>query len=186
MPKSALLVLDMQPDIAAFHQGGIEPVVATIKDLIAWARTQSIPIIYSRVAFRPSYVDAFPGAAQMLKPRNMLREDLPGSGIIPELAPQADDIVITKRRVGVFYQTDFELILRSLGSQTLIYTGMSTARVVESTVREAHNRDFQNIVVSDATTATSDELHQAALRSMGDWFAKIKTAAEVKALDFAP
>jgi nicotinamidase-related amidase len=133
MPKSALLVLDMQPDIAAFHQGGIEPVVATIKDLIAWARTQSIPIIYSRVAFRP-------------------------------------------------YQTDLELVLRSLGSQTLIYTGMSTARVVESTVREAHNRDFQNIVVSDATTATSAELHEAALRSMGDWFAQIKTAAEVKAV----
>ncbi len=85
-----------------------------------------------------------------------------------------------KRRTGAFYMTDLELVLRGMGVTTLIVTGMSTARAVESTVREAHNRDYGCVVVSDACLADTPQLHEHALESMGDWFATIVTTAQAR------
>ena len=178
---TALLILDMQNDIMSFHGGDehIKHVVHTIADLAGWARRSSIPVIYSRVAYRSSYVDGLPGMP-ILKERHLLDERRPGSAIIDELKPADDDVVITRKRSGGFYNNELEVILRSLRVETLLFTGMSTARVVESTVREAHCRDFRNVVVSDGCAATSMELHDNALRSMADFFATIMTSAEVK------
>lgn len=178
----ALLILDMQNDILAFHQRDhhVEEVIRTIKGLADWAHASNVPVIYSRVAFRPSYVDALPGMP-IIKERHMLDETQRGSAIIDELKPEENDTVVVKRRIGVFYNTDLEVVLRSMRAQTLLFTGMSTSRVVESTVREAQNRDFKNIVISDGCAATSPELHENSLRSMADFFAEIMTAAEAKA-----
>lgn len=182
-----LLVLDMQNDIVkgAFsheeQRDNIDKVIETIRGLTTWARTSGVPIVYSRVAFRPSYVDTltFPlYAVQYMKEGHLLEDGTPGADIIDELTPQPGDIVVVKRRVGVFYGTDLEVVLRGLGARTLLYTGTSTARVVESTVREAHSRDFTSVVISDGCFATKEELHRNALASIADWFGQVMPAQE--------
>lgn len=179
---AALLILDMQNDIRQFHgkPEELKQLIGNIKSLADWARSAGITVIHSRVAFRPSYVDCMPHAAAFLKERNMLNESLPGSASIPELAPQPGDIDIVRRRVSAFYNTDLEVVLRGLKANTLLLTGMSTARVVESTARDANDRDYNAIVVSDCCDADTHEKHENALKAIADFFGKVMTAEEVK------
>ena len=178
----ALLVIDLQNDVIDLYgrTPWMERVITNIAGLIACGRERAIPIVYIRVAFRASFVDVMPDKP-MIQERNMMRETDRGADVIDELRPHPLDAIVTKRRTGGFYMTDLELVLRGLGAKTLIVTGMSTARAVESTVREAHNRDFKSIVVSDACLADTPEIHEHALESMGDWFAEIRTSAAVHA-----
>ncbi|WP_425417609.1 cysteine hydrolase family protein [Oricola indica] len=174
----ALLVLDMQNDIMGFQDKDALPaVVATIGRLLSWARSSRVPVIYSRVAFRPGYVDALP-QLPTVKTYGILDETKPGSDVIDELAPQEGDIVVVKRRVGAFYNTELELVLRSLGIGTLLLAGVSTDRVVESTVRDASDRNFRNIVVSDGCTSSTDGRHKSALESIAGFFGEVMSADE--------
>lgn len=172
----------MENDIIAFQprDAWVEGTLATVADLIAWARSKQVPVVYVRVAHRPSYVDAPPHAAAHLKSRKMLLDGARGAEIVDELKPQPDDPVVIKRRTSGFYNTELEVVLRGLGARTLLFTGKSTARAVESTVREARDRDFTCIVVSDGCLAGTRVLHDNALNAMGDWFAEVMTAAEAK------
>lgn len=181
MADTALLVLDMQEDIVSMHKEvkEIPAVIQEIAGLIAWARERSIPIVYSRVAFRPSYVDTMPRMPQ-IKQYGVLNETQPGSQIIGALKPAPEDSIVIKRRTGVFYNTDLEIVLRGLGARTLIFTGLSTPRVIESTVREGESRDFNCVVASNGCMAETLEQHRNSLTAMGNWFAEILTAAEIK------
>jgi ureidoacrylate peracid hydrolase len=57
--------------------------------------------------------------------------------MLPELAPQANDVVLNKHRFSGFYETDLDCTLTRLGIRSLIVTGCTTSLCVESTVREA-------------------------------------------------
>jgi len=178
MTGVALLVIDMQYDMFVLNPKD-DRAVANIANLIAWARTKKIPIIYSRVTFRSSYVDEQPFAPH-IKQRQLLLETSRGSEILDELKPASDDIVIIKHRASVFYCTELEIMLRALGVNTLLFSGFSTSRAIESTVRDGHNRDIRCIVASDCCFARNAELHANALKSMADWFGQIMTAEEIK------
>lgn len=179
----ALLVVDMQNEIVKGRLAKPENVeryagvAQTIGDLLNSARSRRIPIVYTRVCFRPSYVDAHPHSpairVQALKTGEWSAE------IVDELKPAPEDVIVDKRRSGAFYGTDLEIVLRNLEVRTLIVTGLATNRAVESTVREAHSRDLECVVVSDATAAGSEELHLNALRSIADWFGKVMSASEI-------
>lgn len=176
---TGLLVLDMQNDIMGFQPKETLPgVIGVIGQLVHAAREAGVPVIYTRVAFRPTYLDALP-QLPALKQYRMLDETQPGSAIIDELAPQPSDVVVLKRRVSAFYNTDLDLVLRALGIGTLIYTGISTDRVVESTARAASDRDYRNIVVSDGCAAATPERHRAALDSIADFFGEVATSQAV-------
>jgi nicotinamidase-related amidase len=73
----------------------------------------------------------------------------PGHDIILELYPQAGEPVIDKPGKGAFYQTDLELILKNRGIETLLVCGVTTEVCVDTTVREANDRGFRCIVLSD-------------------------------------
>lgn len=182
--NTALLVLDMQNDVMKFQPAETLPLLFDrISRVIAWARNGNIPVIYSRVAYRSSYVDTLP-QLPAIKEYHLLDETQPGSAVVEALKPQDNDVSIIKRRVSAFYNTDLELVLRSLGVRTLLYTGVSTARVVESTARCASDRDFRNIVISDGCAADTPEKHENALKSIQDFFGTVMTFNEmVKALD---
>ena len=179
----ALLVLDMQNDIVNFHgkDEHLTRLIANIKDLASWARAHDIPVIHSRVAFRAGYIDAPSHHVPLLRERGILDETLPGSWFIEELAPQQGDITLPpRRRVSAFYNTDLEVVLRRLQVHTLLFTGMSTARVVESTARDASDRDYRAVVVTDGCSADTREKHENALKSIADFFGELMTIDAVK------
>jgi nicotinamidase-related amidase len=88
----------------------------------------------------------------------------PGHDIIPELYPIKGEPVIDKPGKGAFYQTDLELMLRNRGIETLLVCGVTTEVCVNTTVREANDRGFRCIVLSDCCASYFPEFHDVGLR----------------------
>ena len=88
-----------------------------------------------------------------------------GHSLVDELAPA--DYTVEKVAYSAFYQTRLEYIMRALGIDTLIIGGIVTNGGVASTVRDAHLRNIETILLSDGSAAFKDDVHEATLISLG-------------------
>ena len=84
----------------------------------------------------------------------------PGHDIIAELYPATGEPVIDKPGKGAFYQTDLDLMLRNRGIDTLFVCGVTTEVCVNTTVREANDRGYRCIVLSDCCASYFPEFHE--------------------------
>lgn len=160
-----------------------EPLLLGLKQAIDAAREAGIKVIYVRLAFRPGYPDVSPDnrSFSMIAAHagDAFSEPSPALQIHPQVSPQADDIVVVKKRVSAFAGSDLELVLRSLQINHLILTGVATSGVVLSTIREAADKDYRLTVLSDACLDGDDEVHrvltekvftsQAEVVSVSEW-----------------
>ena len=88
----------------------------------------------------------------------------PGWEIVPEVAPIEGEWVIDKPGKGAFYATEFDLILRNNGITHLVFTGITTDVCVHTTIREANDRGYECLLLSDCTGATDYNNYLAALQ----------------------
>lgn len=173
--KTAVIVVDMQNDFgskggmfdrAGIDISGIQQVVGPTAKVLASARPAGVKIIYLKMGFRPDLSDIgssdSPNRVRHLRfdvgktvrspdgrESRILIRDTWNTDIVPELKPQADDIVIYKHRFSGFYQTDLETRLQRLGIKYLIFTGCTTSVCVDSTVRDAMFRDYSCVLLKD-------------------------------------
>jgi nicotinamidase-related amidase len=189
---SIYLVLDMQNDLVAEEgPSGKGPLGQQVRErgiigktarAIAAARAAGLRVGFVRVGFSPDYREApstsviFNGARQ----HGLFKLGSWGTEVHQALAPQPGDFDIVKHRVGAFYGTSLEPILRAHGIKRIFCSGVSTVAVVNSTVREAHDRDYVVTVLEDCCAAASAEDHEAAIRAL-QRFAAFTT---VDAVDF--
>jgi biuret amidohydrolase len=184
MPNNtALIVIDMQLDFCGV--GGLSSVSGTdlkmmrepiepIRCVLAAARAFGMKVIYTREGHRPDGADLTAvkrfrsrlGGAGVGDPsplgRILIRGE-PGHSIIPELAPQAGDPIIDKVGSGCFYDTEMDHLLRNAGIGNLIFVGVTTECCVHTSIREASDRGFDNLLITDCTAAVTRELKQAAI-----------------------
>ncbi len=188
--RSVLIVVDMQNGFvhangscakAGFPVAALGGAVAPCVELIAAARRAAVPIVYTRYTYRSDFRDG----GFMLKEKFPILEDAKAlvagtwdQAIIDELPQEAGDFVIDKNRPSAFYGTPLDSYLKGLGVEDVVVCGVTTNCCVETTVRDAAQRDFRTFVVSDAVAEWEDDRHQAALKTMALLFAHPLTVAQ--------
>jgi nicotinamidase-related amidase len=125
-----------------------------------------MPIIYVRVARRPDLKDA-PRPPLGTPPGSSgapsLIEGSDGAAIVAELAPRPEDVVITKHTTSPFHTTDLGVYLRRFEISTLLLTGYSTTGVVEGSLRDARDQDYDCVVVRDCCAAATVQEHETCM-----------------------
>ncbi|RLQ94030.1 cysteine hydrolase family protein [Falsibacillus albus] len=159
--KKALLVMDLQNGIVSRYADKPE-VLTPFQKAVEAARKAEIPVVFVRVAFREGYPE-ISGQNKMFsaigKHGGMVQSEA-STQIHESLAPRADEPIVTKRRVSAFSGSDLEVVLRGLGADQLILTGIATSGVVLSTLREAADKDYGLSVLSDACLDGDEEVHR--------------------------
>ena len=159
---TVLLVMDIQPMTIKMVGDNAPALTGALKKAIAGARSAGIPVIYVVVGFRKGFPELGSGSSTMFArlrqagPMPDLEEPLK---VDPSIAPAADEIVVTKRRVSAFAGSDLEVILRGHRFEHLVLAGVSTSGVVLSTVVEAADKDYRLSVLSDGCVDTDPEIH---------------------------
>jgi ureidoacrylate peracid hydrolase len=176
LSKTAVLVVDMQNDFGVkgglFDRAGIDlrDIRATIPPtarVLASARSIRVPVIYIKVGFRPDLSDLYQpgpirdrwlaygvgGSTQSPDGREsrVLIRDTWNTDIVEELKPEPGDIEVYKHGYSGFHETELDAVLKGLGVKYLIVTGCTTSVCVETTIRDAHSRDYHCILLEDCT-----------------------------------
>lgn len=102
-------------------------------------------------------------------------------GIIPEVAPQAGELVLNKVSRSAFTSTGLDQILRNIGLDTLIVTGVFTNSCIEMTARDAADRGYKCVIVDDACATFTQDMHDAVLRTFSFLYGKVQRTDDVVA-----
>jgi nicotinamidase-related amidase len=159
--RKALLLLDFER-LVIDQIPSAGPLVERVAALLAEARRAGLLIVHVHVAFRPGHpeVSARNVMFRGVKEHGLMLRGSAESGFDPRLAPDEDEVTITKTRVGAFRATPLDQILRANDVDVLLIAGINTSGTVLSTVRDAADRDYELIVVSDCCADPDEELHR--------------------------
>ena len=159
--------MDLQNGIVKNYITDDSSLLERAASVIATARGNGIPVIHVHVGFRPGFPEVnernplFGAVKTSPERQSMFVGD--GPEIHEKVAPQNDEVVITKHRVSSFSSSDLEQVLRAANIDTLILFGIATSGVVLSTLVEAADRDYKIFVIRDCCADQDDELHRALL-----------------------
>ncbi|SNT57309.1 Nicotinamidase-related amidase [Tardiphaga sp. OK246] len=180
---TALVIIDMQRDF--MEPGGfgetlgndvsqLASAVAPIAAVLKAARETGMMVVHTREGHLPDLSDAPPAKIERGAPSLRIGDPGPmgrilirgeaGHDIIPALYPVEGEIVIDKPGKGAFYATTLGADLKARDIDTLLVCGVTTEVCVNTTVREANDRGYRCIVISDGCASYFPEFHEMGLK----------------------
>jgi nicotinamidase-related amidase len=193
--KTALLVVDMQ---RAFLDPGeameVPPardIVPQIQALLDLFRGKRLPVFFTEFTYseavpvlvgllHPEHRRAAPGAPRGLgKPSSSCLVGQANLHVVPELAPQPGELVVTKHYYDGFNGTTLDAALRVRGITHLVLTGTMTDICVLGTVIGGMNREYRMTVVEDGTATLWPEIQRATLDIIRRAYARVLTAKQI-------
>jgi len=181
LTRTALVLIDLQKGIVGLPlapRSGPDVIAQAVK-LAHRFRAAKAPVVLVHVTFAADGADTVKVQTDV----SMMRGAFPAGWdeLVPELGPEPTDIIVTKRNWGAFYGTNLDLHLRRRGVNTIVLGGIATNMGVESTARAAHEHGYQLILVEDAMSSRSDEMHTFAVGQVLPLLGLVRSTEEVLA-----
>jgi len=182
---SCLIVWDVQNGLVdrIFNQ---KEFIGNLKHMVEVLRNK-MPVAYSLITPLPREYQSSWSIYNMMRRFNVKEVDKlpnfmpPGSREreIPEaVTPAKGDIILDKSTASIFIGTNFENMMRNRRIMTLIFTGIATEAGIESSARDASNRGFYPVVVSDCVSSMDKDAHERSLKNL-EKVAIVKSSAEI-------
>ena len=188
--STALLLVDVQRSIVSpetretrprFHQQVVGRVLPNQKRLVAAARQSNIEVVYSVIEALTA--DGRDRSLDHKLSGILVPKGSPLGQVIPDVAPQGDEIVLRKTSSGVFNSTNIDYVLRNLAIKSLIVCGFLTDQCVDLAIRDAADRGYFVVCAEDACAAHSERRHSNALAAFGGYCRIATTAALLAELE---
>jgi len=172
--KTAIIVIDVINDFVSGALGSqrAAKIVPSIRRLLRRAREEEVPVVYVTDAHLPEGDREFD-----VWPRHAV-DGSEGARVVDALRPEAGDHHVKKRRYSGFYATGLDALLRELGVDTVVLTGLVTNICVQHTAADAFFRGYRVVVPRDCVEAPSDEAQGASLRYMEEMYGAEVSSSE--------
>jgi nicotinamidase-related amidase len=174
--------MDLQSGIVSTYAKDRPGMLSQAASVLQRARSVGMRVIHVQVGFRPKLPEVGTRnpmfAALKASPQHQQFFEGASGAIHPTVAPQGDDIVITKHRVSAFAGTDLDMILRANDIDTLVMFGIATSGVVLSTLVQAADMDYRLVVIQDCCVDQDPDLHSCLLDKYFPRRASVVTASE--------
>lgn len=184
LDKTALLIIDMQRDFC-YEQGfgealgndvtATKSIIPQVTKVLNEARKKGLYVIHTREGHRADLSDLPHNKLIRGNGEKRIGDQGPmgrilvrgeyGHDIVDELKPLENEPVIDKPGKGAFYMTDLETVLKNKGIQYLLVAGVTSHVCVSTTIREANDRGYECLMLTDCTAAFDkrdhlDTIHQ--------------------------
>lgn len=174
-------------DLMGLNVSRYNEVVPILKRLIEFCRKVKIPIFYSQAVREESGIDLLTRSHRILpksreeriKRRPICIRGSWDAEIVDELKPSLDDHVVIKRRDSIFQDTEVEVWLRSLGIDSIIFSGIDTSICVESSLRDAFNHGYDILLISDATASNNLDHYNSTLDNIRNYYGLVMNIDEL-------
>ena len=155
-------------DILAQRWAGIRGILPIVSRLLDAFRQADLEVVHVRVAYRTADGRdaglAYMPAAELEGDERDERDD----DFLPEVAPRGDEMIFSKRSASMFSTTEVDDVLRRMGIDHIVFTGIVTDGCVELSARDAADRGYRVTLAADACSASTPEAHEDAIGRLTD------------------
>ena len=189
---TALVIIDVQNDFCSpagslaglgFDVSAAQRIVPRLLELVTVARRIGLPVFFVRTLHdgttdSPEWLGRVGDGPGTERTGLTCRTDTWGSEFF-EIKPGPGEPVVTKNRFSAFVGTNLDLILRTRGIRSLLFTGVTTETCVESTLRDGLFRDYYVSLVEDCAASYDKDAHTASVNIVANNFGTVVLSGQL-------